>query len=112
MLFEDYERQIYSPEGSDEQFDPLAVLRHLEVACGGELAGLVADWKGAGDLGDVSAGAAAGNLAAARAEDRLAAASRAAFRLPDFPDCLDATALEYLVGFLDWVKKKRTPGGT
>lgn len=108
MFFEEHEKQIYTPPGSDRAYDPLAIDRALTVATGGNLPGLVADWKAGSDgQGDVSDGAAARDaVTSAKAEEVLAAASRAAFGLPAFPQCTDGVALEYLADYLTYMAGK------
>lgn len=112
MFFEPHEKTIYSPEGSDKKFDPLAVERALTIATGGKLNDLLTQWRAASDgLGDISPeGKAQSRVAAAEAEGQLAAVARAAFGLPPFPDCTDADALEWLCDYLRWMEGKGSRG--
>jgi hypothetical protein len=114
MFFQDHEKTIYSPEGSDMKFDPLALDRALVTASGGKLAELIEQWKsGSDDKGDVSAsGKAERQIASALAEGELVKVARVAFKLGEFPVDLDAEALEYLCDFLEWMKKKGRRGET
>lgn len=114
MFFADHEKRIYSPEGSDLKFDPLALDRSLTLATGGKLAELVAQWQPPEEgTGDVSKDAPARNaVASAEAEEVLVLAARKAFGLPAFPDVTDAVALEYLSDFLWWMEKKGERGET
>lgn len=111
MFFADHEKRIYSPEGSDLKFDPLALDRALTRASDGRLNDLLEAWQ-AGDLarGDVSESKASRALVVAEAEGELARVARSAFGLPDFPECCDATALEYLCDFLGWMEGKGSRG--
>jgi hypothetical protein len=108
MIFAEHERAIYSPEGSDDRYDPLALARALTVASGGRLNAMLADWRGGfEDAGDVSPdGRAAALVASAEAEAHLAAVARLVFGVPDFPAATDAVALELLCDYLGWMEKK------
>lgn len=114
MFFADHEKSIYSPPGSDLKFDPLALDRAITRESGGRLLELWVEWEAKpGDAftsGVLTAAEAALRSAAAEAE--LVGAARRAFGLPDWPDCPDATALEYLVDFREWMAKKGTRGET
>lgn len=114
MFFEDHEKKVYTPTGTSFKFDPLAIDRALRVATGNRLARLVTAWKAIdSDEGDISEdGVQKKILASCEAEELLAGAARAAFGLPQFPDCTDAEALEMLCDYLDWVKKKGTREST
>lgn len=113
-MFQDHEKQIYSPPGSDRKFDPLSLSRALVRATGGRLNALLVEWAaGADGLGDVSKGAAERDaVTSAAAEEQLVAAAREAFGLPAFPEVLDGTALEWLSDFLGWMEKKGVRGET
>lgn len=112
MFFEDHLKQIYSPKGSELKFDPLVLDRALVAESEGRLNDLLIQWRAGTDgLGDVSDGAKYDNaVMSADAEDELVRIARGAFGLPEFPDCLDATALEYLCDFLEWMEGKGTRG--
>lgn len=114
MFFADHEKQIYSPEGSDLKFDPLAVERALIIASEGRINDLLKQWTPPEEgTGDVSPGAETRDaLARALAEQELSVIARKAFSLPDFPASTDATALELLVDFLWWMEKKGVRGET
>lgn len=113
-MFQPHEKTIYTPPGSDRKFDPLSLSRSLVAATGGRLNSLLVEWAaGVDGQGDVSKGAAERDaVTSAAAEGELARAARAAFGLPEFPECLDATALEYLEDFLGWMEKKGSRGET
>lgn len=108
MFFEDHEKLIYSPEGSDKKFDPLALDRALRKVSNNQLGKLIDAWKAPdSDEGDISeSGRLATVLSSDEAEESLASIARTVFDLPAFPDCTDAVALEYLCQYLDWCKKK------
>ncbi len=110
MFYEEHERKIYHPASAPEGmiYDPLALDRTLIRATGGRLSGLVSDWQSVNDKdGDVSPGSDARNsLRSAEAEEQLVVAARIAFGLPGFPECLDSTALEYLIDFLGYMAGK------
>lgn len=108
MFFEDHEKLIFSPEGSDQKFDPLALDRALRKESGNRLSKLIETWKLVDrDEGDVSEdGRYKTMLASDEAEAELANIARRAFHLPNFPDCTDGFALEWLCQYLDWCKKK------
>lgn len=115
MFFPERDRLIYTPPDHPDQsarFDPLALDRALVRATGGRLADLLAQHQaGADGLGDVSPGAGAKNaLMSAEAEEQLVKAARAAFGLPDFPDCTDGRALEMLWHYLEYMAGKGRPG--
>jgi hypothetical protein len=114
MFFADHEKTIYSPPGSDLQFDPLALDRAITAATQGKLVEWWVEWEARpGDAftsGVLTAAEAA--LMSAEAEAKIAAAARVAFGLPDFPACCDATALEYLLDFRGWMAKKGRRGET
>src|SRR5262249_43332767 len=113
MFFADHEKRIYSPEGCPRAFDPLALDRALTRASGGRRGDLLAAWQATDvSTGDVSEPAASRTLAGAAAEEDLVRAARVAFDLPDFPACCDATALEYLCDYLEWMEKKGSRGET
>lgn len=114
MFFTDREKQIYVPPGATEgtAYDPLALDNYLTYLSGGRLA----EWvdmvnrgraKPGEELGDVSPdGKAKSKADGAMAELELAKIARQAFSLPQFPECLDAQALEWLYDFLGWLEKK------
>lgn len=110
--FQDHERAIYSPPGSGRQYDPLALDRKLTILSHGQLPGWWVEWQTkAGDAtidGNVDESQA--RVVSAAAEERLSGLARAAFGLPAFPECPDATALEYLVDFLEYLEKKGRRG--
>jgi hypothetical protein len=114
MFFQDHEKQIYSPAGSDLRFDPLDLDRRLVLHSRGNLPILWVLWKTqTGDvLIDGVADDASAALERAMAEEQIVRAARNAFQLPDFPDCTDAQALEYLCDFLEWMRKKGRRGET
>lgn len=114
MFFQEHEKQIYSPQGSDHKFDPLALDRALVTASGGRLNVLLKQWQPLPDgEGDVSAdGKARDAVARAEAETELAAVARKVFSVPDFPDATDAHALELLCDFLWWMEGKGVRGET
>lgn len=108
MFFEDHEKQIFTIEGSDKKFDPLGIDRALRKESGNQLGKLIETWKAAdSDEGDISEeGQLKTVIASDEAEARLANIARSVFGLPQFPDCTDGTALEWLCQYLDWCKKK------
>lgn len=112
MMYQDHEKRIYAPKGAPDgmSYDPLALDRTLVRATNGNLGGLVRDWQAVtDDLGDVSPGSKERNaLTSAEAEEQLVRAARVAFGLPAFPECLDATALEWLTDFLEYMAGKGT----
>lgn len=114
MFFHDHEKQIYSPEGSDQKFDPLALDRALTVASGGRLNDLLKQWQPVPEgQGDVSPdGIARDAVARAEAETELALIARKAFGVPEFPAATDAHALELLCDFLWWMEGKGGRGET
>ena len=114
MFFEDHEKRIYTPTGSDKKYDPLALDRALQLATDFRLAQLVEAWKVPDkDEGDISPeGRLRKRREACVAEAELAKAARTAFGLPDFPECTDGTALELLCDWLDYFKKKGNRGDT
>lgn len=114
MFFQDHEKQIYSPQGSDKKFDPLAIDRNLVIASDGRLNDLLKQWRASSDgLGDVSKDSQRNNaIQSAMAEEALARAARLVFGLPDFPDCTDAAALEWLCDYLDYMEGKGQRGKT
>jgi hypothetical protein len=108
MFFEEHQKLIFSPQGSTEKFDPLALDRLLRKESNNSLGRLIDAWKAPDlDEGDISdTGRLATVLRSDEAEVELARISRIAFNLKDFPECTDAVALEYLCQYLDWCKKK------
>lgn len=111
--FADHERAVYAPPGSGRSYDPLALDRTLTILSHGQLPGWWVEWQTrAGDATvDGTVDEAQARVLSATAEGKLVAISRAAFGLPDFPECSDATALEYLVDFLGYLEKKGRRGG-
>lgn len=107
MFYQEHEKKIYSPEGSDKSYDPLALHRSLVTETGGKFDELWVDWTCvSSDSGDVSEPQSQKELASALAEGELVRAARKAFKLPEFPDCLDAVVLEYLRDFVEWLEGK------
>lgn len=111
MFFQEHEKLVYHPPlapPDHKGYDPLAVDRALTAITGGKLADLIEDWKAPGqDTGDVSPeGKAKARVYAAAAEGELAKASRAVFGLPEFPECTDGVALEYLCHYLEYMEGK------
>jgi hypothetical protein len=108
MFFTDSQKLIFSIEGSDKKFDPLALDRALRRESNNRLGKLIETWKAVDlDEGDISEqGRLTTALASDEAEEQLALICRKVFDLPDFPDCTDGQALEWLCGYLDWCKKK------
>lgn len=120
MFFQNHEKAIYSPPDCDRKFDPLALERTLRIVSGGRLPDLLADWTaGFDDRGDVSSDPErakeiqrANAVLSAQAEGELVRVARVAFELPPFPDSSDATALEYLQDYLEWMAGKGTRGSS
>lgn len=115
MFFPDHEKQIYSPPGSDLKYDPLDLDRAIVFHSGGNLSELWAGWKtqdGDAHVDGRSFTAAEAALERATAEAEIVRVARGAFKLPAFPDCTDAQALEYLCDFLEWMRKKGRRGET
>ena len=114
MIFEEHEKRIFTALNG-KQYDPLALNRTLTEATLGQLSLAIDQWQAGLPNPDGS-----GNISlkrghkeeleAAKAEAFLVAAARKLFELPAFPDCLDATALETLFDFLDWLEKKGQRG--
>ena len=106
MFFQDHEKQIYSPPGCDQKFDPLALDRALTKASGGRLNEWLQAWSPESE-GDVSAeGKRKTSVEQADAEELLVEAARKAFGLPPFPESTSAQALEYLLDYLWWMEGK------
>jgi hypothetical protein len=114
MFFKDHEKLIYSPEGADQKFDPLALDRVFRRESNNQFAKLIETWKAPDlDEGDISQeGRLKTTLAADAAEEELARISRIAFNLNPFPESTDGQALEYMCQYLDWCKKKETQDTT
>lgn len=122
MFFTDREKQIYTPPGSAQQYDPLAVNHQLTIASENRLNNLIIDHNALHDVLELAEDDKKHGLTpqqdrideaailTAKADLELAQVARKAFGLPAFPDCLDATALEYLFNFLDWMEKKSEMG--
>ena len=111
MFFQEHEKQIYvAPNGG--KFDPLAVERALVVHSGGKLNEILKAWSAGSDgQGDVGDGAKEQNrILSAQAEEMLAGIARKVFQVPDFPDGLDAQALECLCHYWEWMEGKGKPG--
>lgn len=108
MFFQDHEKLIFSLEGSDKKYDPLALDRAFRRESNGKFSALIDLWKAADrDEGDISQdGRLKTQLCSDQAEEELARISRLVFDLPLFPDCTDGVALEYMCQYLDWCKKK------
>lgn len=95
MYFPDHLKRVWPDPETGRTHDPLAALRRLTVATGGQTAGLLADRHGPDPV------------AAATAEGRLVAAARAAFEDPGPPDGrTDAGLLETLYAFLWYLEGK------
>ncbi len=113
MFYTDEERGIFTPEGSDRKYDPLAVLRRLTAATKGEFNELWIKWcSPQNNDGDVSVTQASKEYESACAEEQLVKASRVAFELPDFPDCTDGVALSHLRTFVEYLQGKDSVAGT
>lgn len=109
MFYEYHEKTIYVTPDTNIGYDPLAVLRTLtiETAPHGGIKGLWEDWRAPNTTdGDVSQPMCEKEAISARAEIYIVRAARMAFALPDFPECLDATALEYFRDFIGWIEGK------
>jgi len=113
MIYQEHEKTIYTPPGSSTAYDPLAIDRALTIKSSGTINSLLSDWcAGSDGKGDVSSGSVEANsLRVAQAEEVLVQISRAVFNLPPFPECLDATALEYLRHYLWWMEGKGQADG-
>lgn len=111
MLFQDHEKKIYTPPGSQTQFDPLDIDRELTIASSGRLKGLLSEWTAASDgLGDVS-NMDANRVMAAIAEMKLVEITRKVFKMKPFPETLSAECLEVLTHYLEWMEGKGEAGG-
>lgn len=89
--------KIYKTGDGRLSFDPLSLRRRLLIESGNELNSLIALYNDAADP-----------LEALKAEDRLVAVGRAAFGLaPVTQDggVDDATVLDYLAHFLEWLSR-------
>ena len=108
MFFEPHLKLIYSPPNSDKQYDPLALDRAMTYHSGGKINDILKAWNASSDgLGDVGPGAReAKEVMTAQAEASLVEIARKMFGLPDFPECFDATALECLSDYLEWMEGK------
>lgn len=108
MFYADHEKMIYSPQSAPElKYDPLALQRELIIHSGNKFDELWAQWAAVNDdSGDVSISKHTKAVESNLAEKELVAIARCAFNLPPFPDCLDATVLEYLRDFEEWMRGK------
>lgn len=115
MFFPDHLKLIFEVRGKfPGKYDPLRLDNTLIAATGNRLSELIELIRSAAaGTGDVSPeGRAQAQVERAKAETRLSDAARTAFKLPDFPDCLDAEALEILYYFLEWMEGKGQAAGT
>jgi hypothetical protein len=110
MIFEEHEKRIFTALNG-RQYDPVALNRLITEVTLGQLSLAIDQWQaglpnpdGSGDIA-LKRGHKE-ELEAAKAEAFLVASARKVFELPDFPACLDATALEHLFDFLGWLEKK------
>lgn len=107
MFYQDHEKKIYSPPGSDKKYDPLAVERLLTVLSDGHFEKIWNTWVAINDnSGDIKYTHEMRAVASADAEMHLVKIARGAFQLPDFPDCLDAEVLEVLRDYIGWMEGK------
>jgi hypothetical protein len=108
MFFSEQERKIYVAPNSEKKHDPLHLDRLLTIHSGNRLNELITLRNAISDnLGDVSVeGKRQAAIESAKAELELARIARKTFGLPEFPECLDAEALETLYHFLEWLEGK------